>query len=247
MPCRAPSATLFLVHTLDQTPPAFVNSTPALSSASGVQAEALVALSEAGSVTFSVLPQASLLPVTGSGRPVNHCRAHHCIGAVQVGVPPCPRPAASICSETVLESSARICWGVSMELCAACHCRYFSPEPASIPAQVTASSCLHSCLPPPDSLYFLQGTPAPSSEDLASGNFTAAAAHGTVSVPAAGQQVRAVLQGLAPLTAYEAYFVGQDNATSPNAMAQVLPPVTIAVSRPAAWVEGSWTLAIQAR
>ena len=50
-----------MVHTLDQTPPALLGGTPSLSSVSGVTAEALVTLSEAGSVTFSVLPQASTL------------------------------------------------------------------------------------------------------------------------------------------------------------------------------------------
>ena len=56
--CRAPNATLFWVHTVDQTPPVFVNGTPALGSASGVQAEILLAMSEPGNVTYAVLPQA---------------------------------------------------------------------------------------------------------------------------------------------------------------------------------------------
>ena len=75
----------------------------------------------------------------------------------------------------------------------------------------------------------LQGAPAPSSEDLASGNFTLAAAHGTVDVLAAGQPVRVVMQGLTPLTPYEAYFVGRDNATIPNTMAQVWPDSRVAL------------------
>ena len=37
------------------------------------------------------------------------------------------------------------------------------------------------------------------------------------------------MQGLTPLTPYEAYFVGQDNATIPNIMAQVWPDSRVAL------------------